>query len=74
MIKLIEQLEAEGKRLLAISDRYIMVHWEEDHSYVIWLCLENTNGKYVFECGKYFPENTSEEALFLAFYEAVANV
>ncbi len=53
---LLEQLNIEAKDLLALTDEYILVYWNEDKSYVSWKYWHTgRNGKYVFEYGNYLP-------------------
>ena len=56
MIVLLEQLDREGKELIAITDRHILVYWWHDKSYVSWeyWWVQRLNG-YVFERGEYLP-------------------
>ena len=54
MVELLEQLEREGKDLIAITDEYILVYWYQDKSYVSWKYWHTgPGGKYVFEVGNY---------------------
>jgi len=56
MLSLLEQLEEEGKDLLAITDEYILVYWWQDKAYVSWKYWHTgKGGKYAFVYGKYLP-------------------
>ncbi len=67
LIPLLEQLDNEGKELIAITDQYILVYWWQDKSFVSWKYWHTgKNGKYVFEHGNYLPINsgaTKNEAI-----------
>ena len=54
MKELIEQLEKEGKDLLAITDNQILVYWKQDKSYVCWKYY-HTGKEYAFVYGAYLP-------------------
>ncbi len=56
MISLLEQLEEEGKDLIALTDEYILVYWYEHKSYVSWKYWRTgPNSKYAFVYGQYLP-------------------
>jgi len=56
MIPLLEQLDREGKELIAITDAHILVYWWRDKSYVSWKYWHTgKGGKYIFEYGDYLP-------------------
>ena len=75
--ELIDQLEAEGKELIAITDQYILVYWRQDKSYVSWRYWHTgKGGAYVFEIGHYLPIGsgvTKNEAIKW-FAERINNV
>ncbi len=54
MKELIEQLELEGKDLLAITDKHILVYWQRDKAYVAWEYWY-TGKEYAFVSGTYLP-------------------
>ena len=73
--ELIDQLEAEGKELIAITDQYILVYWWQDNSYVSWNYWY-TGTQYAFEIGHYLPIGsgvTKNEAIKW-FAERINNV
>ncbi len=72
MIRLLEQLDTEGKELIAITDRYILVFWWQDKSYVSWEYYQNKAGKYIFEVGHYLRvENNTKNSAIAAFSERI---
>ena len=54
MVVLLEQLEEEGKDLIAITDEYILVYWHQDKAYVAWKYW-HTGKHYAFVYGSYLP-------------------
>ena len=60
MSLLLEQLDKEGKELIAITDHYILVYWWQDKSYVSWTYYWHQSLKrYAFEHGCYLPIDTN---------------
>lgn len=56
LIEMTNQLEREGKELIAITDTYILVYWWVDKSYVSWQYMWSQHlGRYTFEYGQYLP-------------------
>lgn len=71
LIRLITQLDFELKELIAITDKYILVKWLADNSYVSWEYYE-VEGRFVFERGHYMRcENSTPEAVLAAFSERI---
>lgn len=73
IIKLEHQLSGEMKELIALTDKYVLVKWIQDNSYVSWRYYLNQAGdKYIFEIGHYIRcENTTVEKAIAAFSERI---
>lgn len=53
MIEVIKDLNEQGKKVIAITPRYVLCDWEEDDSYVSWRYVTSSNGRVVTELGHY---------------------
>ena len=55
----IEQLNAEGKEVIAISSSIVLCHWHEDNSFVTWRWYISQDNKAYVEAGNYFRDLSS---------------
>ncbi len=55
--KAIEQLEAQGKEVIAITPNHVLVLWPQDSSYVSWRWYITPGGNIATEHGHYL-QNT----------------
>ena len=58
--ELLEQLDNEQKELIAVTEKFVLVYWHQDYSYVSWRHYY-INGKFVFEIGEYWPVPLTDE-------------
>ena len=61
MIEVIEDLNKQGKKVIAITPRYVLCYWAIDESYVSWLYFTSPNGRVVLEIGHYMRQESGSE-------------
>ncbi len=68
--EVIEQLEAQGKEVVAITPTHVLVVWAQDNSYVSWRWYVTQGGNVATESGVYLQSTMyNMDEVLISFYE-----
>ena len=67
-ITVIEQLEAQGKEVIAITPTHVLVLWHADNSYVSWRWYITAGGNVATESGVYLQSTMYNQSEALASF------
>ena len=70
LLKAVEQLNAQGKEVIAITPTHVLCLWEQDNSYVSWRWYITQGGNIATENGVYL-QNTmyNQSEAVVTFHE-----
>jgi len=70
LAKVIEQLNAQGKEVVAIDPTHVLCLWHEDNSYVSWRWYITAGGNIATESGVYLQNTMYNQSEALeSFYK-----